>query len=101
MMAWSNATGINASNLYYKFIATNGMVFSINVGSTCNSNWSKNETGHLIQLCGYFIVDINGPEKGPNYMGRDIFLFYISNGKGALLYPYGGSDNYWGLRNLA
>ncbi|MCK7521137.1 MAG: hypothetical protein MZV64_27335 [Ignavibacteriales bacterium] len=39
-----------------------------------------------------YSVDINGPKKGPNYFGRDMFRFYITNGKGALLYPYGGSD---------
>ncbi|MCK7521206.1 MAG: hypothetical protein MZV64_27735 [Ignavibacteriales bacterium] len=39
------------------------------------------------QTCGQLIVDINGPKKGPNYQGRDIFIFLITNGKGALLYP--------------
>ncbi|MCK7488699.1 MAG: type II secretion system GspH family protein [Bacillus subtilis] len=88
----SNTTNINTSNIYYKFIATNGMAYFIHLNSTCNNNWSNNKTGHLRQNCGSLFVDINGPNKGPNYRGRDIFGFYISNGKGALLYPYGGSD---------
>ncbi|MCK7516094.1 MAG: hypothetical protein MZV70_77060, partial [Desulfobacterales bacterium] len=38
-------------------------------------------------------IDINGPNKGPNYYGRDLFLFYIANGKGIQLYPAGGQDD--------
>ena len=48
-------------------------------------------TGHLSQPCGEVYVDVNGA-KPPNAMGRDTFHFYISNGKGAMLYPYGGSE---------
>lgn len=36
-------------------------------------------------------MDVNGA-KPPNMYGRDTFLFEITNGKGPLLYPFGGSD---------
>lgn len=47
--------------------------------------------------CGELFIDVNGPEKGPNNLGRDIFDFYITNGKGPLLYPLGGDDDYLNL----
>ncbi|MCK7521150.1 MAG: hypothetical protein MZV64_27410 [Ignavibacteriales bacterium] len=92
-----NTTILNTSNSYYKFITTNGMVYAIIPYTTCNTNLSNNTTMHMRQICGQLLVDINGPKKGPNYNGRDIFVFYITNGKGALLYPYGGSDALLGL----
>lgn len=39
---------------------------------------------------GRIAIDING-SKGPNVLGRDVFFFYIVNGKGIL--P-GGADSY-------
>ena len=51
----------------------------------------------MTQVCGSLYIDVNGPIKGPNNFGRDIFAFWITNGKGAMLYPMGGKDdNYIG-----
>ncbi|MCK7488700.1 MAG: hypothetical protein MZU97_26765 [Bacillus subtilis] len=88
----SNTTNVNNSNTMYKFITANGIAYMISTSTTCKNNWSNNLTGHIRQYCGGLYVDINGPKKGPNYLGRDIFYFIITNGKGALLYPWGGSD---------
>ncbi|MCK7521128.1 MAG: prepilin-type N-terminal cleavage/methylation domain-containing protein [Ignavibacteriales bacterium] len=84
-----NTTTVNSSNQIYKFITANGMAYRFVPQSSCNNNKSNNKTGHMKQMCGTLYVDINGPIKGPNYLGRDIFAFFITNGKGALLYPSG------------
>lgn len=75
----------------YRFITADGMAFFV-VKTTC-SNYSRGVTNHLTQSCGIIIVDVNGPVKGPNNVGRDIFYFRISNGKGPIVYPFGGIDD--------
>lgn len=85
--------------VYYKFLTTDGMAFAMGVYNGCGNN-STGALGYMTQNCGYVVVDVNGL-KGPNYMGRDTFWFWITNGKGATLYPNGGMDdhtfgyNYW------
>lgn len=100
-------------NLYdtfptYRFITTDGMSFLIfNMGNNCGYNNSSGSLWYLKQICGEFYVDVNGL-KGPNNLGRDTFKFWISNGKGAQLYPQGGIDdglspfpraNWWNYLN--
>ena len=53
----------------------------------------------MAQLCGYVVIDVNGPTKGPNNYGRDIYYFWITNGKGAILYPLGGIDDNFNNTN--
>ncbi|MFA6990374.1 MAG: hypothetical protein WC197_09915, partial [Candidatus Gastranaerophilaceae bacterium] len=46
----------------------------------------------LYNFCGEFLVDVNGPNKGPSIVGRDLFDFYITK-KG--IYPRGAyPDNF-------
>ena len=99
----TNYTYDSAATLY-KFISADGASFLLGTfKADCNtpSSWSNGVTGNMAQICGRLYVDVNGPAKGPNYYGRDIFLFWITNGKGALLYPASGADdhynngNYW------
>lgn len=81
---------------YYRFITNDGTSIDIVFDGSCLScsqNKSSGVTGNLTQTCTWVYFDINGPTKGPNYMGRDIFEFWISNGKGPLLYPQGGKDD--------
>lgn len=93
---WSNAQG---AFMNYRFITMDGIAFSINQnGSNCgNIGASRYITNHLVQDCGKVYIDVNGPKKGPNYFGRDVFYFNISNGRGAQLYPIGGIDyiDWW------
>lgn len=93
---WTNAP---STNVYYRFITMDGVAYSIyQYGNNCSDlGASRNVTGHLVQDCGTVYIDVNGPVKGPNYFGRDVFYFLISNGKGAQLYPIGGVDyiNWW------
>jgi len=84
----------------YNFITADGFAISLRSNGSCDSNDASSKTNlNLNQDCGQLIVDING-SKGPNFFGRDIFVFLITNGKGPALYPMGGSeyiyaDYYW------
>ena len=84
-------SGLDSS--YYRFITADGMTFRLNSNmNDCALDWSNNITNNMTQMCGSIMIDVNGL-KGPNYMGRDIFNFYITNGKGPMLYPRGGTDD--------
>jgi len=75
------------------FITQDGMAFYIESwNDNCASNVSTGATGDMEQGCGNIIVDVNG-YKGPNNFGRDIFYFWITNGRGPNLYPVGGQDD--------
>lgn len=92
------------TNTHYKFVTSDGMSFIINNyanncitdGTEGSSNYSTGKTGNMSQTCGDILIDINGLKK-PNRYGRDTFFFFITNGKGPLIYPDGGSDfiNPW------
>ena len=96
MFASNNFDGTSARygiDVNYRFIIADGMSFRIlNYGTNCSLDAAIGSTGSLTQACGYIQMDVNGPLKGPNNFGRDIFVFYITNGKGPLLYPQGGQD---------
>lgn len=84
----------------YKFVTTDGTLFYIeNYKNNCitdgtngSTDYSTSRTGNMKQTCGYMTIDVNGLKK-PNAWGRDTFTFFITNGKGAMLYPYGGADD--------
>lgn len=111
----SSATNTNFDglNTYYKFITVDGISFAIHNYTTdyapdCANNGSTGDLGsnsYMTQVCGIVYIDVNGP-KSPNAKGKDTFIFFITNGKGAMLYPAGGIDdninedgsgnnNYW------
>lgn len=77
----------------YKFVTADGMSVYINTaGGNCNTNYSNSGNGPMSKFCGWIHVDTNGL-KGPNRNGVDNFNFWITNGKGAMLYPSGGIDD--------
>lgn len=77
----------------YKFTTIDGKSFSItNYSLNCGTDKSKNKSFNMTQVCGEVVIDINGT-KAPNFLGKDTYKFYITNGRGALLYPYGGEDD--------
>lgn len=82
---------------YYSFITVDGISFLVVNNAYAGpsnadcSNVFLSDLGYRSQVCGMIYIDVNGL-KGPNYYGRDIFDFFITNGKGALLYPEGGAD---------
>ena len=80
---------------WYEFITADGMSFAIRGNDTTYTdcgNQSMNSTGNMTKICGLIYIDVNGP-KQPNVFGRDTFEFFITAGKGALLYPRGGADD--------
>jgi len=88
---------------FYHFITADGFGIALGGDSLlCDSNqdFSGATNPHLDNLssvCGEIYIDVNGL-KGPNNLGRDIFGFFIANGKGPVLYPLGGADmrdNTW------
>jgi len=99
---WSNAVAFKYNggsrgdmnalyNSLYSFITADG--FSVYLYAyDCTLNEANEATNlNLNQACARMIIDVNGL-KGPNNIGRDIFWFYITNGKGPALYPDGGSE---------
>lgn len=79
----------NAGN--YNFITADGFAVSLN-SDTCENNLLPAETNrNLNRICGSLVIDING-FKGPNTLGRDVFDFWITNGRGIAIYPIGGPE---------
>lgn len=75
-----------------KFVTADGMSFAVVNGATnCETDWGGT-LGYMAKTCGYLYVDVNGL-KEPNNLGRDVFVFFITNGRGSFLYPLGGSDD--------
>ncbi len=77
----------------YKFVLANGTAVYINNSSGCTAGTSRNITGDMKIYCLPLLIDVNGPQKGPNNIGRDIFWFYVTDGRGPALYPMGGDDD--------
>jgi len=77
----------------YFFTTADGYSIALhNHGQNCNFNEDTSITNaNINQLCAELYIDVNGT-KGPNNMGRDIFDFWITNGKGPALYPQSGSE---------
>lgn len=76
----------------YKFVTADGTAFDFYSSmSGCGLNSGSGAIGYMSQNCGLLDIDVNG-KKGPNFFGIDTFEFFITNGKGALLYPLGGID---------
>lgn len=103
---FSNDVAVNFDGTYrgnnmdvdgmYKFITADGTAFMIeHENQDClDGSRTTSRLHYMDQYCGQVIIDVNGPESKPNAFGRDIFIFYITNGKGALLYPNSGQDSY-------
>jgi prepilin-type N-terminal cleavage/methylation domain-containing protein len=101
-------TNFNTSNYYYKFQGVDGKSYAIHnytedFVADCGNNGSTGALGgnsFMTQVCGVIIVDING-YRAPNTKGKDTFIYYITNGKGPLLYPSGGiDDNKSSINNM-
>lgn len=63
---WNVAT----ASKFYKFVLSDGMSIAVIAQSeTCTYNSS------VLPRCGYFLVDVDGPSKGENRLGYDVFMF--------------------------
>ena len=83
----------------YKFrIADGTSIYIKTAHNNCSTDYSTGALGNMSKFCGTVVVDLDGPTKGLNSFGIDVFWFWITNGKGPLLYPWGGADdNYAGI----
>jgi len=71
----------------YKFITADGASFAImNDAQNCKIA----SMGTPPNQCGVLVIDVNGPNKGPNFYGRDIFWTSIRNN--AIIGKYGDFD---------
>lgn len=84
----------------YAYTLADGTTIGVRYGYTGAPPQNKGPN-HMKELFGWFFVDLNGP-KGPDKYGENLFLFWITNGKGPFLYPAGGredrtasSPQYW------
>lgn len=75
----------------YNFITADGFAISL-TSDNCDSSNGSGPNRNMNNICGFITIDVNGA-KGPNNVGRDIFSYLITNGKGPALYPSGGSEN--------
>lgn len=99
----NNDLAINDNGNEYKFITADGFSYLMMPYTNCNPNWSKSGHGPMSQVCAELYIDVNGPMNGPSLLGRDVFEFWVTNGKGISVYPVGGSDDlaygWWGTAN--
>lgn len=90
-------TGTNVNydsiNTAYKYVTADGIsYYVVNSNNSCASYNDATAKNNMTQVCGFVVVDVNGT-KSPNRYGVDVFAFYVTNGKGPLLYPFGGQDD--------
>lgn len=106
---WSNSTNTNYDGTGgtvnynadndYSFTTPDGMsVLLWSYQNNCGYAWSNSGSGPMSQTCGWLRVDVNGISP-PNRFGRDVFTFFITNAKGAGLYPQGGIDDKYSGSN--
>ncbi|MFA6989081.1 MAG: hypothetical protein WC197_03330, partial [Candidatus Gastranaerophilaceae bacterium] len=75
-------------NGWSTILTNDGMAYAFVLSSTnCTDNSaSLDPTVPIYNLCGGIYIDINGPNKGPSLMGRDLFVFYVTK---TGIYPVG------------
>ncbi|MBR1680938.1 hypothetical protein IJ707_04010, partial [bacterium] len=75
----------------YKVIKADGVALGLWFdNTTCTANVGANVTQDLKEVCGVALIDVDGPSKGKNKHGQDIFEFYITK-KG--IYPVGTEND--------
>ncbi len=72
----------------YKVVKADGVSLGVYIdNANCTGNVSNNTAPQdLKEICGIALVDVDGPNKGKNKHGQDLFQFYITK-KG--IYPVG------------
>jgi len=87
---------LDTSSGWYRFVTADGVSIGLFKSNPAISWASPEGEKNVSPVYGTVLIDVNGRKK-PNIYGRDTFNFYITNGGGASLYPYGGKyDNKFG-----
>lgn len=89
----ANGNGSGKNNGVDKNGSGNGNNSNANKSTTCIPAGTISVDTSMTQVCGSVYIDVNGALQGPNNFGRDIFAFWLTNGKGVTLYPMGGEDD--------
>ncbi|MBR1681192.1 type II secretion system protein [bacterium] len=74
---------------YHKIILADGAAVAIFPYDKCYNNVEGN-------YCGNFYVDIDGPNKGTNTLGKDIFVFIWTDMNGVVPCGINGYEFKWG-----
>ena len=75
----------------YRFITSDGTAVMLSYNSAlCDGNDGVSCPGPYCQKCGMVIVDIDGPNKGPYMVGKDLLYFYYDKDYGFI--PQGGEN---------
>lgn len=84
-----------SNSIYYTYYTLDGMEFGIYFYPSCSPDFTK--SGSMKAICGHVIVDVNGA-KGPNIVGRDLFIL-SKIGHDGTLFPYYGKQygDYYGV----
>ena len=87
-----NGDILTFANYHSSFVTVDGIAYWFErYSSECSSSKSSGITPPILdkQICGIIYVDINGPNRGPSKLGRDLFSFWVTN-RG--VYPFGTGD---------
>jgi prepilin-type N-terminal cleavage/methylation domain-containing protein len=79
---------------YHTAVTSDGMAWGTSdADKSCNIDLSGGDPSNpLSATCSMWFVDINGSNKGPNKMGRDMFFFYLTR---TGIYPAGAYRSDW------
>lgn len=81
------STDNQVGNPFYKVVTADGTSVAFLVSnSTCSQ-----VSGQQSHICGYVYIDIDGPTKGMNTFGKDVFQFFIDSDMGIV--PHGSEIN--------
>ncbi|MFA6989398.1 MAG: type II secretion system protein [Candidatus Gastranaerophilaceae bacterium] len=98
----TNWTNISTSMYHSTIILNDGMSCAFYLQSlNCIDNYADPATdtsSPLYNTCGGIRVDINGPNKGPSVVGKDLFEFELTK-KG--IYPRGAYLDKWSDRDCS
>ena len=80
------------SSKIFKFSDSISIIFQLNSFANCNNDTYTPKGSFKGEYC-YFYIDINGINKAPNSLGKDLFVFYVD--KSGQILPSGSSTLAW------
>ena len=74
-----NGEAVPLSAGYFNQNTTSGLVLDDGASAAIwlDAMDCTNALSSVKQRCGWFVIDVNGPQKRPNTWGKDLFLFFL------------------------
>ena len=74
-----NGESVPLSAGYFNQNTTSGLVLDDGASAAIwlDAMDCTNALSSVKQRCGWFVIDVNGPQKRPNTWGKDLFLFFL------------------------